>query len=76
MTLDKIKNIVNKWSNGLPLEGETKQELKESVEEIKYKLSCEISDQARQIDNMINQLEIEEGCQVKNYLYMLLAALF
>ena len=62
MTLDKIKNIVNKWSNGLPLEGETKQELKESVEEIKYKLSCEISDQARQIDNMINQLEIEEGC--------------
>tara|TARA_R110002124_G_C8601888_1_gene484417 strand:+ start:182 stop:370 length:189 start_codon:yes stop_codon:yes gene_type:complete len=62
MTLDKIKNIVNKWSNGLPLEGETKQELKESVEEIKYKLSCEISDQARKIDNMINQLEIEEGC--------------
>lgn len=62
MTLDKVKKIVNKWSNGLPLAGETKQELKDSVEEIKYKLTCEISDQARQIDNMIEQLDIEEGC--------------
>ena len=62
MTLDKVKKIVNKWSNGLPLVGETKQELKDALEDIKYKLECEVSDQARQIDNMIDQLDIEEGC--------------
>lgn len=58
--LVEIKKQIESWS-GFVIEGETKQELKNSISDIAYKLECEISDKARRFRSLIDKLEIEEG---------------
>ena len=61
MEKNELMGKVQYWSKGFTLEGETKQELKESLREIAYKLECEISDKASKFEEMIKNLDIEEG---------------
>lgn len=58
--LEELKKKVISWS-GFELEGETKQEMKNSLSDIKYKLECEISDYERKLSKLVDELDIDDG---------------
>ena len=53
------KKVLN-WTRGLPVEGETKEELRSSLKARHWDLECELNQEAKEFYEMIEKLEIPE----------------
>jgi len=58
--LDELKKKVLEWTSGLPIEGETKEELKQGVQSRLWDLQCELDQQATIFEEEIDKLDIPE----------------
>lgn len=58
--MEELQNIIRSWS-GFEIEGETKQELKESLSTVRDQLINEIWDRARKYEKIIDNLDVPEG---------------
>lgn len=54
-----LKEVLN-WSSGLPIEGETKAELKDSLKSVQWSLECELNQEARNLELLIDRLDIPD----------------
>lgn len=58
--LDILKKAILKWTGGLPIEGDTKEELKSSLKSRHWDLECELNQQAESFYCEIDKLDIPE----------------
>lgn len=58
--LEEIKKDVLEWSGGLPIEGETKEELIQSLDGRLWDLQCELDQQKGILEQRIKDLDIPE----------------
>lgn len=58
--MNVLKEKVSSWSKGIPLEGNTKEELNNSIKNILWDLGNELELQAEKYYNMIDELDIPE----------------
>ncbi len=58
-TPEELKTEVLEWS-GLELEGETKEEIKESLKSIHWSLECELDQRKNSFESDIDKLNIPE----------------
>ena len=67
MTINEIKKKVYNWSGGLVLKGETKEELKTSLNSILSSLKCELDDQGNGFEKLIDKVNLESNNSFKIY---------
>lgn len=60
MSVEKIKKDVLDWTGGLPIEGDTKEELKASLKGRHWQIECELDQQANSFYRSIDMLDIPE----------------
>jgi len=58
--MKELKKKVLEWTSGLPIEGDTKQELKDHVNARLWELQCELDQQAKAFCSEINKLNIPD----------------
>lgn len=58
--MDKLKKKILEWTGGLPIEGETKEELKCSIKGRLWDLECELDQQANAFYDMVDKLDIPD----------------
>lgn len=58
--MEELKKKVLRWTGGLPIEGETKDELKRAVKARLWDLECELDQQANAFYSEIDKLDIPE----------------
>jgi len=58
--MDKLKQKVLEWTRGLPIEGNTKEELKAAVKTRLWDLECELDQEANAFYDEIDKLDIPD----------------
>lgn len=54
--LKKLKERIYKWSNGLPIYGDTSEELLIEIKAISWRLQCEVNEEAERLESEVESI--------------------
>jgi hypothetical protein len=57
--MEELKKQVLKWA-GLPIDGETKEELKSEIKDRLWQMQCDLDSQANRFYKLVNKLDIPD----------------